>query len=170
MGTIRYLKKDYLKQTVFESMDEVNANKPRLSNENLDLNTSPVQIDPQKQYTNLVFIDDVLDTEVNYTMLYNAKVGTIVPIKIEDLPNMKDTWIECDGSTYTKDQYPMLFDLLKDAFYNEDINGEEIPVYTDEFVVPKLNHKKLEDTEVVFMIKAKGREKGNYYLKRDNQT
>jgi hypothetical protein len=170
MGTLRYLRKDYLRGDIFKSMNDKRSNKIRLPNENLDLNSSPVQIDPQTQYPNVVFIDNVLDSEVNYTMLYNAKVGTIVPIKLDDVSNMKSDWIKCDGSTYNKEQYPMLFDLLKDAFYNVDLNGNETPVYTDEFVVPKIDNKKLEDTEVVFMIKAKGREKGNYYLKRDNQT
>ena len=83
---------------------------------------------------------------------------------------MKDNWIKCDGAIYTKDQYPVLFELLKDAFYDEFMTGDKVFLYTDEFVVPKLDNKKLEDTEVVFMIKAFGREKGNYYLKRDNQT
>lgn len=169
MGTIRYLRKDYLRGSIFESMNQKRSNKVRLPN-NLDLNREPYILEQDQIYTNLVFIDDVLDSEVNYTMLYNAKVGTIVPIKLDDVSNMKDSWIKCDGSTYNKEQYPMLFDLLKDAFYNVDLNGNEIPVYTDEFVVPKLDNKRLEDTEVVFMIKAKGREKGNYYLKRDNQT
>lgn len=155
---------------VFQSMTEEKENRPRLSNDSLGLNTYFNTISTEKDfYTGVVFIDDVLDSEVNYTMLYNAKVGTIVPIKIEDIDNLSNAWVKCDGSVYTKDQYPMLFDLIKGAFYNTDLLGNEIPVYTDEFVVPKIDNKKLEDTEVVFMIKAKGRNKGNYYLKRDNQ-
>lgn len=163
-------KNKYSYYSVFESLNRRRANKTKLSNENLDIDYSYNEPPPKQKYTNIVLIDDVLDTEVNYTMLYNAKVGTIVPIRIEDLPNMKDNWIKCDGATYTKDQYPALFELLKDSFYNEFITGDEVPLYTDEFAVPKLDNKKLEDTEVVFMIKAFGREKGNYHLKRDNQT
>lgn len=174
MGTIRYIKEDYLDGSIFDSLDEKKRNKVKLSNNYLVTTEEiPSGGDPIRTYTNLVFIDDVLDSEINYTLLYNAKIGTIVPVKESDLDNISKDWIECDGSTLTQEQYPMLYDLIKDCFYNEDINGEEIPVYTNEFVLPKLDRRKLNsvsDDNIVWLIKANGRIKGNYYLKRDNLT
>lgn len=169
MGTIRYVKEDYLKGSIFDSLNK--KVKIKLSNKNLTTSELITEPDPEHSYPHVIFLDQVLDSEVNYTLLYNAKVGTIIPIKESDKSNLSNDWIECDGSTLTKDQYPMLYDLIKDYFYNEDLLGNEIPIYENEFVLPKLDKRKInsvDDEYVVWMIKAKGRIKGNYYLKRDN--
>ena len=65
MSTSQDITKKTYHYTVFDSMNKRRANKVKLSNENLDLDQSLNEIPPKQRYTNIVFIDDVLDTEVN---------------------------------------------------------------------------------------------------------
>ena len=171
MASIKQIGKQYLNTPLFDRIEKAKEEATRLSNNALILNVLPESIDPKDHYPHVVFIENVLDSEVNYTMLYNAKVGTIVPIKKSDLSNLKDCWVECAGQTVLKSTYPMLYNVIGNRFYNTDILDEEIPVYTDEFVLPKIARKKLnsvDNDEIVFVIKTSSRVKGNHYDTRDN--
>ena len=88
MGTIRYVKEDYLKGSIFDSLNK--KVKIRLSNKNLTTSELITEPDPEHSYPHVIFLDQVLDSEVNYTLLYNAKVGTIIPIKESDKSNNSD--------------------------------------------------------------------------------
>ena len=176
MGTLRYIA-DYILPPISDCLDEKKRNRVKLSNQRLVVSEDGFFIrepdEPEYGYPDVIFIDDVLDDDVNYTLAYNAKVGTVMPILESNYDRFKDEWLICDGKEYFKEDYPMLFNKIKDIFYNENAIGDEIPLYIDEFVLPNLLPRKLNslsDEKVIWIIKAKRKAQGNYYDIRDDRT
>lgn len=176
MGTLRYIK-DYITPPIFDSIEEQKKNKHKLNNQNLYASSDGIYQDveePQTRYKDVVFIDDVIDDDTGYTMAYNSKVGTIMPILESSYNRFKDEWLICNGKDhYFKWEYPRLYNKIKDIFYNENAVGDEIPVYTDEFVLPLLKTKKLNsnsDEKVIWIIKSGRKEQGNHYDIMDDRV
>ena len=175
MGTLRHMT-DYILPDISSGWDEKKKNTVKLDNERLVVTSDGFFIheedEPEHDYPHVVFIDDVFDEETGYTMAYNAKVGTVIPILESAYERYKNEWLICDGKTYFKKDYPMLFNVIKNVFYNENAIGDEIPVYICEFTLPLLKPRKLNslsDEKVIWIIKAKRREQGNHYLKDDDR-
>ena len=146
MGTLRHIS-DYILPPIVDGLEEQKKNRVKLCN--------------------------VFDEETGYTMAYNAKVGTVMPILESGYTRYKNEWIPCDGSTYFKEDYPMLFNKIKNIFYEENAIGDEIPLYINEFQLPLLKPRTLNsnsDEKVIWIIKATRREQGNHYDIMDDQT
>ena len=176
MATLRYIT-DYILPPVSDCLDEQKKKRVKLDNERLVVTSDGWFVhevdDTDEEYPDVVFIDDVLDEETGFTMAYNAKVGTVMPIIESAYDRFKDEWLVCNGKNYFKEDYPMLFNKIKDIFYNENAIGDEIPLYITEFALPLLKPRKLNslsDEKVIWIIKAKRREQGNHYDIRDDLT
>lgn len=174
MGTLRYLT-DYILPPISDCLDEQKKKRVRLDNQRLVVSSDSIFIheedEPEYDYPDVIFIDDIQDEDTSYTMAYNAKVGSIIPILESNYPRFQNEWIPCDGKTFFKEDYPMLFNKIKDIFYDENAIGDEIPLYIDEFQVPLLKPRKLNslsNEKVIWIIKSGRREQGNHYDIRDD--
>ena len=172
MGTLRYIT-DYILPPVLDDLDETKSKRVKLDNQRLVISEDGFYQDPEHGYPYLVFIDDIIDDDYGYTMAYNAKVGTVIPILASNYDRFKEEWLVCDGHNYFKEDYPMLFNKIKDVFYEENAIGDEIPLYINEFVLPNLLPRKLDsesDDKIIFIIKASRKPQGNHYDKDDDLT
>ena len=176
MGTLRHIS-DYILPPIVDGLDEQKKNRVKLCNQRLVVESDGFFThepdETERSYPDVIFIDDVFDEETGYTMAYNAKVGTVMPILESGYTRYKNEWIPCDGSTYFKEDYPMLFNKIKNIFYEENAIGDEIPLYINEFQLPLLKPRKLNsnsDEKVIWIIKATRREQGNHYDIMDDLT
>lgn len=176
MGTLRHIT-DYILPPVLDCLEEQQKNRVKLNNERLVPSSEGYFEDPETPevtYPDVVFIDDIQDEDYSYTMAYNAKVGTVMPILESNYSRFKDEWLICNGQDYYfKWEYPMLYNKIKNIFYNENAIGDEIPLYTKEFCLPKIKSQKLNsesDEKVIWIIKSGRKEQGNYYDKDDDLT
>jgi hypothetical protein len=176
MATLRHLNQDYIAGSLFNSLEEQRENKKKLCNQVLYPSSDgyyQIEDEFQDKYTEVIFIDDIIDEDTGYTMAYNAKVGTIIPILESSYDRFKDEWLICNGKDhYFKEDYPMLFNKIKDVFYDENAVGDEIPLYINEFVLPNLKPKKLNSNsneKVIWIIKAGRKAQGNHYIKEDDR-
>ena len=176
MPTLRYLQQDYIEGSILDSLEEQKKNRKKLCNQELYSSSDgyyQIEDEYKDRYTDMIFIDDIMDDDIGHLTAYNAKVGTIMPILESSYNRFKDEWLICNGQDhYFKEDYPMLFNKIKDVFYNENAVGDEIPLYTNEFALPNLKPKKLNSNsneKVIWVIKSGRRAQGNYYIKEDDR-
>lgn len=128
------------------------------------LYTNPVHVEdiwemkiPGRVYVP-VYASTIMSKNLNFYLMYISRVGTIIPVLKKELPI--ENWILCDGSIQTKENFPMLYDVIKGLF------GE----YTDEtFVLPGFEYnKEIQDEDRVYVIKYYQKLIGRGDLKQDN--
>lgn len=110
--------------------------------------TNPVHVEdswmltPGRSYVP-VYADTVMSKNLNFYLLYEARVGTIVSIHKKDLP-IKN-WLLCDGSTMPKTNYEMLYNIIRGMFGIYDDNS---------FVLPGFKYNdEIADSDIVYIIK-----------------
>jgi microcystin-dependent protein len=92
-----------------------------------------------------VSIDDAIEAGSNTFMSFQSMVGTIFPVAWEIIP---DSYLVCDGATYDRVDYPVLYAALPSAFI----------VDADHFMVPDLGGRTIIGANGTFAVGDTGGE------------